>query len=63
MATVPLYQITILETFYECSIAEEIAAAKDCSGISFALKRAWCYIEVIGFWVNIFLLILYLLKQ
>jgi hypothetical protein len=31
-----------------------------CSGLTFAQKRAWCYVEVIGFFVNIIQLMLYL---
>lgn len=63
MATVPFYQIAILQAFNEVSKAENIAAEAKCSGLTFALRRAWCYVEVIGFWVNIGQLMLYLLGQ
>lgn len=62
MITVPVYQLSILQAFYEVSRTEDIAALVGCSGLTFAQRRAWCYVEVIGFFVNIIQLMLYLIS-
>lgn len=60
MLTVPVYQLAILQAFYAVSKTEDIAASVNCSGLTFAQRRAWCYVEVIGFFVNIIQLMVYL---
>jgi RNA recognition motif-containing protein len=61
MLTVPVYQLSILQAFYAVSKTEDIAASVNCSGLTFAQRRAWCYVEVIGFFVNIIQLMVYLI--
>jgi hypothetical protein len=58
---VPYYQITIMQAFYSVSRVENVAAEAKCSGMYFARTRAWCYIEVIGFFVNLVQLMIFLL--
>lgn len=61
MVTVPVYQLAILQAFYSVSKTEDIAASVNCSGLTFAQRRAWCYVEVVGFAVNIIQLMVYLI--
>ena len=61
MLTVPVYQLAILQAFYAVSKTEDIAASVNCAGLTFAQRRAWCYVEVIGFFVNIIQLMVYLI--
>jgi hypothetical protein len=53
MMTVPLYQFSILQSYYELVQAEYLARAMHCGGIAFAQKRYWIYVEIMGFFVNI----------
>ena len=53
VATLPIYQLTIFEAYYECCQHEAIAAQFNCSQITFSLRKAWIYVELGAFLVNI----------
>ena len=53
MTTVPLYQFIILKAYSELRTIEDLAAATKCGGVSFAQRRMWIYVEILGFWVNL----------
>lgn len=63
ICTVPVYQITILQSYYELATTEELASAMDCGGVSFAQRRYWIYVEILGFFVNMLQLVLFLFNQ
>lgn len=53
MFTVPLYQASLFRAYYEVCRVEELATERRCTGISFAHRRAWLYIEISAFIINI----------
>ena len=56
--TIPFYQCAIFQAYHEiCSVEREFAAL-NCSGLTIAQRRAWVYIEICAFMVNIFQLML-----
>ena len=59
--TVPAYQIVILIAYSKICQIEDFAKLSKCTGMDFKLKRAWLYVEVMGFFVNMLQLMLYLL--
>lgn len=61
--TIPLYQLTILQGYYQIGKVEELAHLVGCSGTDFKIRRAWLYIEVCGFFVNMFQLMGFTLKN
>lgn len=61
LITVPMYQLTILLTYYETCKLEELAALVNCIGMSFKTRRSWMYVEVLGFFVNMAVLMAFAL--
>lgn len=62
MASVPVYQFALFKAYYEVVKLEEYALARSCTGITFAQRRAWIYIELGAFIVNLSQLIWNLAK-
>ena len=63
ITTVPIYQFVILQAFSELVTTENLTQAVNCNGVAFANKHKWIYAELLGFWVNLLLLMLYLFMQ
>ena len=55
---VPMYAFVIFQAYYKICKLERIAVREDCNGLTFILKRAWIYIEISAFMINIFQLML-----
>jgi len=53
VCSLPIYQLAIYKAYYEICQHEAIAAEFNCSQITFAFRRAWIYIELGAFLVNI----------
>lgn len=53
MATVPAYQFGVFKTYYEVTLQERLATELECTGIPWSQRRAWLYIEISAFAVNI----------
>ena len=63
VATLPYYQLVIFNAYYNCCQHEAIAAQFNCSQITFALRRAWLYVELGAFLVNILQMMIGLCKK
>lgn len=61
MISVPLYQTGILIGFYEVVDMEKEANKVQCMGIEFGRKRSWIYFEIFVFYINIVVLMLFLI--
>lgn len=62
MCTVPAYQFVIFKAYYEIVLVEKLALQLRCTGFSFVKRRAWIYIEICAFAVNIIQLVYCLFK-
>lgn len=63
LITVPVYQLTILLAYSEACKVEELAALVKCSGMSFSTRRSWMYVEILGFFVNMAVLMFFSLSH
>ena len=63
MITVPLYNYTVLTSYFDLQKQENLAKEIKCSGLTFELRRAWIYIELAGFLANIVQLCVYLVEE
>lgn len=61
MISVPLYQTGILVGFFEVVKTEKDAKKVQCMGLEFGRKRSWIYFEIAVFYINIFVLMMFML--
>lgn len=63
VSTIPVYILGVLQGYNQLINGENVTKRNKCTGVSYARKRAWIYIEIIAFVVNSILLCLYLIEQ